>query len=112
MLIEVCGVQVAMPVRVMVAMGVKTLIVTNAAGGVNPEYQTGDLMLIKDHIDLPGLTGECVLIGKNDSRLVCYCFMSDGRNNLLFAHHVSHASWQKNYLLFHASCKLGKMIHD
>ena len=62
--------QVAMPVRVMKAMGVTTLIVTNAAGGVNPEYQTGDIMLIKDHIDLPGLTGECVLLGRNDERLV------------------------------------------
>ncbi|KAK7493386.1 hypothetical protein BaRGS_00015286 [Batillaria attramentaria] len=60
--------KVAMPVRVMKAMGVGTLVVTNAAGGVNPEFQTGDLMIIKDHIDLPGLTGECVLIGRNDER--------------------------------------------
>lgn len=60
--------KVAMPVRVMKAMGVTTLIVTNAAGGINQEYQTGDIMIIKDHIDLPGLTGECVLIGKNDER--------------------------------------------
>ncbi|XP_076442495.1 purine nucleoside phosphorylase-like [Babylonia areolata] len=60
--------KVAMPVRVMKAMGVTTLIVTNAAGGINPEYNTGDIMIIKDHIDLPGLTGECVLIGKNDER--------------------------------------------
>ncbi|BFZ11784.1 hypothetical protein BsWGS_14823 [Bradybaena similaris] len=60
--------KVAMPVRVMKAMGIETLLVTNAAGGLNPEYKTGDLMIIKDHIDLPGLTGECVLIGKNDTR--------------------------------------------
>ncbi|KAL8614703.1 hypothetical protein ACOMHN_057373 [Nucella lapillus] len=60
--------KVAMPVRVMKAMGVTTLIVTNAAGGINPEYNTGDIMIIKDHIDLPGLTGECVLIGPNDEQ--------------------------------------------
>ncbi|XP_071079874.1 purine nucleoside phosphorylase-like isoform X1 [Haliotis cracherodii] len=60
--------KVAMPVRVMKQMGVKTLFVTNAAGGINPDYKAGDMMIIKDHIDLPGLTGECVLIGKNDDR--------------------------------------------
>ena len=57
-----------MPVRVMKAMGITTLIVTNAAGGINASFNRGDIMIIKDHIDLPGLTGECVLIGKNDSR--------------------------------------------
>lgn len=56
--------------RVMRAMGVTTLILTNAAGGLNPGFQVGDLMLIMDHIDLPGLTGECVLIGKNDNRYI------------------------------------------
>uniref|UniRef100_A0A0B6ZGY4 Purine nucleoside phosphorylase n=2 Tax=Arion vulgaris TaxID=1028688 RepID=A0A0B6ZGY4_9EUPU len=60
--------KVALPVRVMKAMGIETLLVTNAAGGLNPSYKTGDLMIIKDHIDLPGLTGECVLIGTNDER--------------------------------------------
>lgn len=57
-----------MPVRVMKAVGIETMLVTNAAGGLNPEYKTGDLMILKDHIDLPGLTGECVLIGRNDER--------------------------------------------
>ncbi|XP_050405327.1 purine nucleoside phosphorylase isoform X2 [Patella vulgata] len=60
--------KVAMPVRVMKAMGISTLIVTNAAGGLNEKFKTGDLMILRDHIDLPGLTGECVLIGKNDDR--------------------------------------------
>jgi purine-nucleoside phosphorylase len=45
---------VTFPVRAMQAMGVKNLIVTNAAGGINPEYQPGDLVLIKDHINLMG----------------------------------------------------------
>ncbi|GFO18012.1 purine nucleoside phosphorylase [Plakobranchus ocellatus] len=61
--------KVAMPVRVMKAIGIDTLLVTNAAGGINPKFKVGDLMIIKDHIDLPGLTGECVLIGRNDERL-------------------------------------------
>jgi len=43
------------PVCVLANMGVKTLIVTNAAGGLNPSYTTGDVMLIDDHINLMGL---------------------------------------------------------
>ena len=41
----------ALPVRVMKLLGVKKLLVTNAAGGCNPEFQVGDLMLIRDHIN-------------------------------------------------------------
>ncbi len=44
--------QVGLPVRVMQRLGVHTLIVTNAAGAINPAYQPGDLMLILDHIKL------------------------------------------------------------
>lgn len=58
-----------LPVRVMSMLGAETLIVTNAAGGVNPAYQPGDLMLIRDHIYLPGLAGANPLIGPNDERL-------------------------------------------
>lgn len=43
--------QVTFPIRVMKAMGVKTLIVTNAAGGIQTDFQAGDLMLIRDHIN-------------------------------------------------------------
>jgi purine-nucleoside phosphorylase len=46
-----------LPVRVLAALGVKTLIVTNAAGGLNPDFELGDVMLIDDHINLQGLTG-------------------------------------------------------
>lgn len=46
---------VTLPVRVMALMGVETLIVTNAAGGVNTSYSPGDLMLISDFINLSGL---------------------------------------------------------
>ena len=44
--------EITLPARVLVALGVRTLIVTNAAGGVNPNYCVGDVMLIDDHINL------------------------------------------------------------
>src|SRR6266487_518787 len=58
-----------LPVRVMRKLGAHTLIVTNAAGGVNPAYSPGDFMLIRDHIYFPGLAGMNPLIGPNDERL-------------------------------------------
>lgn len=61
--------QVTFPIRVMHFLGIKTLILTNAAGGVNTAYQVGDIMLLKDHINFPGLSGVSPLIGPNDETL-------------------------------------------
>lgn len=49
-------------------MGVKTLILTNAAGGINPDYNVGDVMIMKDHLNLPGFCGVNPLMGINDDR--------------------------------------------
>ena len=54
-----------LPVRVMKRLGIDTLIVTNAAGGVNPDFSPGDLMLITDHLNLIGMAGQNPLRGPN-----------------------------------------------
>jgi purine-nucleoside phosphorylase len=61
--------QVALPVRVMHELGITTLIVTNAAGGLNPSFRAGDLMLIVDHIGLSAMVGHNPLWGPNDDSL-------------------------------------------
>lgn len=58
--------QVSFPVRLMQVLGVKNLIVTNSAGGLNLSFKPGDLMVIEDHINL---TGENPLVGVNDENL-------------------------------------------
>ena len=57
--------QVGLPVRVMQLLGVQTLLITNAAGGVNSGFSPGDLMLITDHVNLIGMGGLNPLRGKN-----------------------------------------------
>ncbi|WP_245533984.1 purine-nucleoside phosphorylase [Effusibacillus pohliae] len=58
--------QVTFPIRVMKRLGIDTVLVTNAAGGINPEWEAGDLMLIKDHINF---TFQNPLIGHNETEL-------------------------------------------
>jgi len=58
--------QVTFPVRVMLLLGIDTLIVTNAAGGIDQSFQVGDLMLITDHIGFLNMAGSNPLHGPND----------------------------------------------
>jgi purine-nucleoside phosphorylase len=61
--------QVTLPIRVLRLLGVETLILTNAAGGLNKNFQAADLMLIVDHINMVGMAGINPLRGPNDPEL-------------------------------------------
>jgi purine-nucleoside phosphorylase len=64
--------QLGYPIQLLGALGVETLVVTNAAGGLAPNLEPGTLMLIEDHVNLPGIGGQNPLvgIGGGDERFV------------------------------------------
>ena len=57
--------KIGLPIRVMQRLGIRTLILTNASGGLNDDYFAGDIMLIKDHLALLPMAGETPLRGPN-----------------------------------------------
>jgi len=60
--------EITFPVRVMKLVGIHILIVSNAAGGLNPGFRVGDIMILNDHICIPGLAGNNPLMGINEDR--------------------------------------------
>ncbi len=60
---------ITLPVRVMQRLGIQVLVVTNAAGAINPDFRPGDVMLITDHLNLMGMAGLSPLRGPHDPSL-------------------------------------------
>ncbi|KAI5189503.1 purine nucleoside phosphorylase [Manis pentadactyla] len=86
--------KVTFPVRVFQLLGVNTLVVTNAAGGLNRKFKVGDIMLIRDHINLPGFCGQNPLRGPNDERFgVRFPAMSDAYD--LDMRQKAHTIWKQ-----------------
>ncbi|XP_054916166.1 purine nucleoside phosphorylase 5a, partial [Poeciliopsis prolifica] len=70
--------KITLPMRIFKLLGVQTVVITNAAGGLNQDFKVGDIMIIKDHINLPGFAGNNPLVGPNDERFgVRFPCMSD-----------------------------------
>ena len=58
-----------LPVNVMRCLNVRIVIITNAAGGLNPEFNVGDVIAVSDHLAIPNLAGKSSLVGPNDDEL-------------------------------------------
>uniref|UniRef100_A0A3P8XN99 Purine nucleoside phosphorylase n=1 Tax=Esox lucius TaxID=8010 RepID=A0A3P8XN99_ESOLU len=70
--------KITLPMRIFSLLGVETVILTNAAGGLNQDFKVGDIMIMKDHINMPGFAGNHPLAGPNDDRFgVRFPCMSD-----------------------------------
>ncbi|XP_037116341.1 purine nucleoside phosphorylase 5a [Syngnathus acus] len=70
--------KITLPMRIFKLLGVGTVILTNAAGGLNQDFKVGDIMIMKDHINMPGFAGNSPLAGPNDERFgVRFPCMSD-----------------------------------
>lgn len=70
-----CGIcvvvfQITLPMRIFKLLGVETVMLTNAAGGLNQDFKVGDIMIMKDHLNMPGFAGNNPLAGPNDERCV------------------------------------------
>ncbi|XP_044076715.1 purine nucleoside phosphorylase 5b isoform X4 [Siniperca chuatsi] len=102
--------RITLPMRVFKLIGVETVILTNAAGGLNQNYNVGDIMIIKDHINMPGFAGVNPLTGPNDERFgVRFPSMSDAYDRKLqqLAHDVASELGYSNFLQEGVYCVLG-----
>ncbi len=86
---------ITFPVRTLRRLGAEILIITNAAGGLDPIHRAGDLMVLRDHVNLLGLAGQNPLIGSDEPELgVRFLDMTDPYDAELRAHAVSLGSEQ------------------
>lgn len=102
--------KITLPMRVFKLMGVETMIMTNAAGGLNQDYKVGDIMIIKDHINMPGFSGVNPLSGPNDDRFgLRFPCMSDAYDRKLrkLAHDVAAELGYSDFLREGVYCVLG-----
>ncbi|KAM7379719.1 hypothetical protein PAMP_005250 [Pampus punctatissimus] len=102
--------KITLPMRVFKMMGVETMILTNAAGGLNQDYKVGDIMVIKDHINMPGFAGINPLAGPNDERFgVRFPCMSDAYDRELrqMANDVAAELGYSDFLQEGVYCVLG-----
>ncbi|XP_029930364.1 purine nucleoside phosphorylase-like isoform X1 [Myripristis murdjan] len=102
--------KITLPMRVFKLLGVETMILTNAAGGLNQDFKVGDIMIIKDHINLPGFSGNNPLVGPNDERFgVRFPCMSDAYDRKLVqvAHEVGAELGFSAFLREGVYCVLG-----
>ncbi|XP_062261079.1 purine nucleoside phosphorylase-like [Platichthys flesus] len=102
--------KITLPMRVFKLMGVETMILTNAAGGLNQDYKVGDFMILKDHINMPGFAGINPLSGPNDDRFgVRFPCMSDAYDRELrqLAHEVGGELGFNDFLKEGVYCVLG-----
>ncbi|XP_013868498.1 purine nucleoside phosphorylase 5b [Austrofundulus limnaeus] len=102
--------KITLPMRVFKLMGVETVILTNAAGGLNQDFKVGDIMIIKDHVNMPGFAGNNPLAGPNDDRFgVRFPCMSDAYDRELqqLAHEVATELGYSDFLREGVYCVLG-----
>lgn len=106
--------EITFPIRVMHYLGIRSVILTNAAGGVNPSYSAGDMMVLNDHLYFAGLAGHNPLIGFNDDSLgprFVGMVQSYDKSYRLFAEQVA----QENHLPLHQgvyACVSGPMFES
>ncbi|XP_026878271.2 purine nucleoside phosphorylase 5a [Electrophorus electricus] len=102
--------KITLPMRIFKMLGVKTVILTNAAGGLNQDFKVGDIMIIKDHLNMPGFAGNNPLTGPNDERFgVRFPCMSDAydRELLQMAMDVGSELGYSDFLREGVYCALG-----
>ncbi|KAF7692424.1 purine nucleoside phosphorylase-like [Silurus meridionalis] len=102
--------QVTMPIRIFKMLGVETVILTNAAGGLNQDFKVGDVMIIKDHINMPGFAGNNPLCGHNDERFgTRFPCMSDAYDKHMrqLAHEVAAELGYSQFIREGVYCVLG-----